>query len=154
MGFSFTKLFSWPFAKEMLILMVGLHAAGKTTILYKLILEEIGNTLPTIEQDSLKLFGLDEFVVNPGSSHCPQELHLWRRYILLGMNWFGCYWSFQVEAIEDQCKFRSFRNVDHALEPFDKMLHTCPLPSIADFNHVLGGIARMKHYSVVISLIK
>ena len=57
------------------------------------------------EQDSLKLFGLDEFVINPGSSRCPQvnhsELHLWRRYILLGMTWFGCHWSFQVEAIED-----------------------------------------------------
>lgn len=65
------------------------------------------------EQDSLKLYGLDEFVVNPGSSHCPQlnhsELYLWRRYVLLGMTWFGCYWSFQVEAIEDQCKSRSFR---------------------------------------------
>ena len=110
------------------------------------------------EQDSLKLFRLDEFVVNPGSSHCSQlnhsELHLWQRYILLGMTWFGCYWSFQVEAIEDQCKSRSFRNVDHALELFDKMLHTHPLPSIADFNHMLGGIVRMKHYLVVISLIK
>ncbi|KAK7852319.1 hypothetical protein CFP56_039390 [Quercus suber] len=34
------------------------------------------------EKDSLKLFGLDEFVVNPSSSRCPQvnhsELHLWR----------------------------------------------------------------------------
>ena len=110
------------------------------------------------EQDSLKLFGLDEFVVNLGSSHCPQlnhsELHLWRRYILLGMTWFGCYWSFQVEAIEYQYKSRSFRNVDHALEMFDKMLHMRPLPSIVNFNHVLGGIAGMKHYSVVISQIK
>ncbi|XP_023890748.1 ADP-ribosylation factor-like [Quercus suber] len=37
MGLSFTKLFSRLFAKkEMRILMVGLDAAGKTTILYKL----------------------------------------------------------------------------------------------------------------------
>ena len=54
----------------------------------------------------------------------------------------------------DQCKSRSCRNFDHALDLFDKMLHTRPLPSIANFNHVLGGIARMRHYPVVISLIK
>lgn len=42
MGLSFTKLFSRLFAKrEMRILMVGLDAAGKTTILYKLKLGEI-----------------------------------------------------------------------------------------------------------------
>lgn len=34
--------------KEMRILMVGLDAAGKTTILYKLKLGEIVNTIPTI----------------------------------------------------------------------------------------------------------
>ncbi|RYR65111.1 hypothetical protein Ahy_A03g011102 isoform D [Arachis hypogaea] len=42
MGLTFTKLFSRLFAKkEMRILMVGLDAAGKTTILYKLKLGEI-----------------------------------------------------------------------------------------------------------------
>ncbi|KAL9310167.1 putative small GTPase superfamily, ARF/SAR type, P-loop containing nucleoside triphosphate hydrolase [Arabidopsis thaliana] len=42
MGLSFAKLFSRLFAKkEMRILMVGLDAAGKTTILYKLKLGEI-----------------------------------------------------------------------------------------------------------------
>ena len=34
--------------KEMRILMVGLDAAGKTTILYKLKLGEIVTTIPTI----------------------------------------------------------------------------------------------------------
>ena len=49
MGLSFTKLFSRLFAKkEMQILMVGLDAAGKTTILYKLKLGEIVTTIPTI----------------------------------------------------------------------------------------------------------
>ncbi|KAF8403481.1 hypothetical protein HHK36_011585 [Tetracentron sinense] len=49
MGLSFTKLFSSLFAKrEMRILMVGLDAAGKTTILYKLKLGEIVTTIPTI----------------------------------------------------------------------------------------------------------
>lgn len=57
MGLTFTKLFSRLFAKkEMRILMVGLDAAGKTTILYKLKLGEIVTTIPTIgEHQSLVL---------------------------------------------------------------------------------------------------
>ena len=38
--------------KEMRILMVGLDAAGKTTILYKLKLGEIVTTIPTIGENS------------------------------------------------------------------------------------------------------
>jgi ADP-ribosylation factor protein 1 len=57
MGLSFTKLFSRLFAKkEMRILMVGLDAAGKTTILYKLKLGEIVTTIPTIGM-LLSLYG-------------------------------------------------------------------------------------------------
>ncbi|CAK0787565.1 Arf GTPase arf1 [Coccomyxa viridis] len=49
MGLAFTKLFARLFSKkEMRILMVGLDAAGKTTILYKLKLGEIVTTIPTI----------------------------------------------------------------------------------------------------------
>jgi len=49
MGVSFGKLFSRLFGKrDMRILMVGLDAAGKTTILYKLKLGEIVTTIPTI----------------------------------------------------------------------------------------------------------
>ncbi|KAI8097686.1 ADP-ribosylation factor [Halteromyces radiatus] len=49
MGLSFSKLFTDLFGKkEMRILMVGLDAAGKTTILYKLKLGEIVTTIPTI----------------------------------------------------------------------------------------------------------
>ncbi|KAI5279405.1 hypothetical protein KEM54_004179, partial [Ascosphaera aggregata] len=49
MGISFSKLFDkiWG-RREMRILMVGLDAAGKTTILYKLKLGEIVTTIPTI----------------------------------------------------------------------------------------------------------
>ena len=46
MGSIFAKLFNPK--KEMRILMVGLDAAGKTTILYKLKLGEIVTTIPTI----------------------------------------------------------------------------------------------------------
>jgi len=49
MGAVFAKLLSRLFAKqEMRILMVGLDAAGKTTILYKLKLGEVVTTIPTI----------------------------------------------------------------------------------------------------------
>ncbi|XP_074572458.1 ADP-ribosylation factor-like [Curcuma longa] len=49
MGLTFTRLFSRLFAKrEMRILMVGLDAAGKTTILYKLKLGEVVTTIPTV----------------------------------------------------------------------------------------------------------
>lgn len=46
---NFSSLFGKLFGKkEMRILMVGLDAAGKTTILYKLKLGEIVTTIPTI----------------------------------------------------------------------------------------------------------
>lgn len=49
MGNVFSNLFKGLFGKkEMRILMVGLDAAGKTTILYKLKLGEIVTTIPTI----------------------------------------------------------------------------------------------------------
>jgi len=49
MGLSISKLFNGLWGKkEMRILMVGLDAAGKTTILYKLKLGDIVTTLPTI----------------------------------------------------------------------------------------------------------
>ncbi|XP_003217761.1 ADP-ribosylation factor 4 isoform X1 [Anolis carolinensis] len=49
MGLSFSSLFSRFFGKkQMRILMVGLDAAGKTTLLFKLKLGEIVTTLPTI----------------------------------------------------------------------------------------------------------
>lgn len=55
MGLSISKLFDrlWP-KKEMRILMVGLDAAGKTTILYKLKLGEIVTTIPTIGELTLR----------------------------------------------------------------------------------------------------
>jgi hypothetical protein len=58
------------------------------------------------------------------------------------------------KSVRDQCKSRSLSNLDHALDLFDRMLHMRPLPSIVDFTQLLGGIARMKHYSVVITLVR
>merc|ERR1712150_301448 len=48
-GLAFTKLWQRLVGKqEMRILMVGLDAAGKTTVLYKLKLGEVVTTIPTI----------------------------------------------------------------------------------------------------------
>lgn len=52
----FASLFKNLFGKkEMRILMVGLDAAGKTTILYKLKLGEIVTTIPTIGESRLSV---------------------------------------------------------------------------------------------------
>jgi len=49
MGGGFSKFFRSPFGnKEMRILMLGLDAAGKTTILYKLKLNQSVTTIPTV----------------------------------------------------------------------------------------------------------
>lgn len=49
MGLTFAKLFDRVFGKkEARILMLGLDAAGKTTIVYKLKLGEVLNSIPTI----------------------------------------------------------------------------------------------------------
>ena len=55
MGLSISKLFDrlWG-KKEMRILMVGLDAAGKTTILYKLKLGEIVYVLSAVASTSLR----------------------------------------------------------------------------------------------------
>lgn len=60
MGLTFSKLFDrlWG-KKEMRILMVGLDAAGKTTILYKLKLGEIVTTIPTIGTSSTMIIFQD-----------------------------------------------------------------------------------------------
>ena len=56
MGNVFATLFKGLFGKkEMRILMVGLDAAGKTTILYKLKLGEIVTTIPTIGKKIIPL---------------------------------------------------------------------------------------------------
>jgi GTPase SAR1 family protein len=56
MGLSVSRLLSGLFGKkEMRILMVGLDAAGKTTILYKLKLGEIVTTIPTIGKQLQRL---------------------------------------------------------------------------------------------------
>jgi hypothetical protein len=75
MGLTFTKLFQRLFSKqEMRILMVGLDAAGKTTILYKLKLGEIVTTIPTIGKPGLPKHACSGGFLVP-SLRCGR--HLW-----------------------------------------------------------------------------
>lgn len=66
MGLTFSNLFRGLFGKkEMRILMVGLDAAGKTTILYKLKLGEIVTTIPTIGEVSCASSSTPEATARP-----------------------------------------------------------------------------------------
>ncbi|XP_059460284.1 pentatricopeptide repeat-containing protein At3g22470, mitochondrial-like [Corylus avellana] len=59
-----------------------------------------------------------------------------------------------LKSVRDRCRSRSFRNLDDSLGVFGRMLRMHPLPSLVNFNQLLGAIARMKHHSTVITLIK
>ena len=61
MGLTMSRIWSRLFKKkEMRILMVGLDAAGKTTILYKLKLGEVVTTIPTIGEKKGEEKGEDD----------------------------------------------------------------------------------------------
>ncbi len=57
MGSYFSSLLSkvWG-SKEVRVLILGLDGAGKTTILYRLQIGEVVTTIPTIGDDTFKLF--------------------------------------------------------------------------------------------------
>ncbi|OMP04166.1 hypothetical protein COLO4_09887 [Corchorus olitorius] len=57
------------------------------------------------------------------------------------------------KLVMDKCKSRSLK-LDEALGFFNSMISVRPLPSIWAFNHLLGALAKMKHYSTVVSMCK
>ncbi|KAF9603468.1 hypothetical protein IFM89_036271 [Coptis chinensis] len=66
MGLAISRLVRMLFARrEMRILMVGLDAAGKTTILYKLKLGEIVTTIPTIDIICTKHGSIEKYSLPP-----------------------------------------------------------------------------------------
>ncbi|CAK0847211.1 unnamed protein product [Prorocentrum cordatum] len=82
MGMAFTKLFSKLVGKqEMRILMVGLDAAGKTTILYSLKLGEVVTTIPTIgfNVETVEYKNISFTVWDIGGQDIIRPL--WRHYI-------------------------------------------------------------------------
>nr|XP_043639949.1 ADP-ribosylation factor-like [Erigeron canadensis] len=82
MGQSFTKLFSVLFGKkEMCVVMVGLDAAGKTTILYKLKLGKIVTTIPTIgfNIETVEYNNINFVVWDVGAYDMRRQI-MWRHY--------------------------------------------------------------------------
>ncbi|KAF7813489.1 pentatricopeptide repeat-containing protein [Senna tora] len=43
-------------------------------------------------------------------------------------------------------------NIHDAVASFNRLLHLRPLPSVVQFNKILGAIVKMKHYPTAISL--
>merc|ERR1712187_626844 len=81
MGLTFSSLFKQLFGmKDMRILMVGLDAAGKTTILYKLTLGEVVTTIPTIgfNVETVEYKNLSFIVWDVGGQDKIRKL--WRHY--------------------------------------------------------------------------
>jgi len=80
MGSFFGKLFDGFGSRDMRILMVGLDAAGKTTVLYKLKLGEIVTTIPTIgfNVETVKYKNINFTVWDVGGQDKIRPL--WRHY--------------------------------------------------------------------------
>ena len=81
MGFLFSKLWTKLLGKkDVRILMLGLDAAGKTTILYQLKMGEIVKTIPTIgfNLESLEYKGLNFTVWDVGGQYKIRVL--WKHY--------------------------------------------------------------------------
>jgi ADP-ribosylation factor protein 1 len=80
MGGLFTRLFDGWGSRDMRILMVGLDAAGKTTVLYKLKLGEIVTTIPTIgfNVETVKYKNINFTVWDVGGQDKIRPL--WRHY--------------------------------------------------------------------------
>merc|ERR1711997_1290572 len=81
MGLTFSRVFDRLFGKkEMRILMVGLDAAGKTTILYKMKLGEVVTTIPTVgfNVETVEYKNISFTVWDVGGQHKIRKL--WRHY--------------------------------------------------------------------------
>ena len=84
MGLAFSRIWDRMFGKkEMRILMVGLDAAGKTTILYKLKLGEVVTTIPTIgfNVETVEYKNISFTVWDVGGQDKIRPL--WRHYYML-----------------------------------------------------------------------
>lgn len=98
---NFASLFKGLFGKkEMRILMVGLDAAGKTTILYKLKLGEIVTTIPTIGKFCLPV--LQNLLCNMMLKCTNKEMHCSESLALLQLKSFPpmSRTGFNVETVE------------------------------------------------------
>eukprot|EP00923_Selenidium_pygospionis_P001581 GHVN01002303.1.p1 GENE.GHVN01002303.1~~GHVN01002303.1.p1 ORF type:complete len:116 (-),score=4.17 GHVN01002303.1:275-622(-) len=92
MGLAFSRIWSRLFVKkEMRILMVGLDAAGKTTILYKLKLGEVVTTIPTIGQwvSSVSTVSHSADRIQRGDGRIQEHI----------VHGLGCWWTRQDSSV-------------------------------------------------------
>lgn len=102
MGLTMSRIWSRLFKKkEMRILMVGLDAAGKTTILYKLKLGEVVTTIPTIgfNVETVEYKNISFTVWDVGGQDKIRPL--WRHYYTHTHGLIFCVDSNDRERIED-----------------------------------------------------
>jgi small GTP-binding protein len=120
MGHSFSRFWSriskWN-TTEMRILMVGLDAAGKTTILYKLKMGDVISTLPTIgfNVETVNYKNIDFNVWDVGGQGKIRPL--WRHYF---QNTNGI--IFVVDSADMERMSDKFENEDNAKAELHKML--------------------------------
>ncbi|ONI01027.1 hypothetical protein PRUPE_6G117200 [Prunus persica] len=62
--------------------------------------------------------------------------------------------TYKARQFESNSNSPEITDLEDALNLFNSMLQTRPLPSIGDFNKLLGQVAKLKHYSAAISLCK
>lgn len=136
MGNVFANLFKGLFGKkEMRILMVGLDAAGKTTILYKLKLGEIVTTIPTIGKWQTSFVFLFFFHSISISFFLSQIEHLYRSmcpkrkrvvadyahnpccFLKCETTMFLAHWLYKYQMIKQQNKSSHFelQNINHTI---------------------------------------
>ncbi|KAH0471241.1 MAG: uncharacterized protein KVP18_000699 [Porospora cf. gigantea A] len=105
MGVFFSKIFQKLIAKEpMRILMIGLDAAGKTTILYKLKLGEVVTTIPTIgfNVETVEYKNISFTVWDVGGQDKIRPL--WRHYFANTHGLIFVVDSNDRERVEDACE--------------------------------------------------
>ncbi|CAL8161647.1 unnamed protein product [Prunus armeniaca] len=61
---------------------------------------------------------------------------------------------YKARHFESNSNSPEITDLEDALNLFNSMLQTRPLPSVVDFNPLLGQVAKLKHYSAAISLCK
>ncbi|KAF3456621.1 hypothetical protein FNV43_RR01275 [Rhamnella rubrinervis] len=58
-----------------------------------------------------------------------------------------------VNLIEKRCKSGTLE-LDEALGFFHSLIHIRPMPSVRAFNHLIGALSKLNHYSTVVSMFR
>ena len=129
MGQSITRMFSAIFDgfgnKEKRIVMVGLDAAGKTTVLYQLKLGEVINTIPTVgfNVDTVQYKNIDFTVWDVGGQDRIRPL--WHHYYLNTDAIIFVVDSSDTDRIDNACGYDSTESSSAATELYRLLQEDC-----------------------------